>query len=227
MKALRVTLLAVLVTTGLGCSPEPIANFEFSYFDDSDPAKVSFTNLSTDADTYRWEFGDGNISTDKDPVHTYTNSGTFAVSLGVRGKGGESQIIKDVSITLSTTYVVRNLSSFTLYEVMSYYQPGTEIEAYYLHGTMTPNTWSDEVMTDYTPLDLYFEQADGAMCVVVDSYPMVPGKLNYMDFDDLTYYYYEYPDKKSTSAAKSAPTPDDIQRIRETGKVGKLEDLKE
>jgi hypothetical protein len=46
-----------------------------------------------------------------------------------------------------------------------------------------------------------------------------------MDFDDNTYYYYEYPAKKSTSMIKRVLTLEDIQRIRETGKTGQLKDL--
>ncbi len=42
---------------------------------------VSFTNTSTSATSYLWDFGDSNTSTSPDPTHTYTSSGTYAVRL--------------------------------------------------------------------------------------------------------------------------------------------------
>lgn len=45
------------------------------------PAAVSFTNQSTGAITYLWNFGDGGSSTDKDPLHTYTTTGNYTVTL--------------------------------------------------------------------------------------------------------------------------------------------------
>ncbi|MCS6990735.1 MAG: PKD domain-containing protein [Chitinophagales bacterium] len=49
------------------------------------PATVHFTNLSINGTTYLWDFGDGNTSTDVNPVHTYTNVGTYTVTLYVEG----------------------------------------------------------------------------------------------------------------------------------------------
>lgn len=44
---------------------------------------VSFSNFSIDADEYLWDFGDGNTSTDPEPVHFYETAGMFTVSLSV------------------------------------------------------------------------------------------------------------------------------------------------
>ncbi len=67
---------------------------------------VSFTNLSTHADTYEWDFGDGSSSTEKDPTHTYTASGQYIVTLITRsGCGADTarQIIGVVNTSESTT----------------------------------------------------------------------------------------------------------------------------
>ncbi len=45
------------------------------------PLEVTFTNSSTNATTYNWNFGDGETSSDESPVHTYANTGTYTVSL--------------------------------------------------------------------------------------------------------------------------------------------------
>lgn len=47
------------------------------------PIRVKFFNESKDADTYLWDFGDGNSSTDMNPEHIYTTEGNFAVRLTV------------------------------------------------------------------------------------------------------------------------------------------------
>lgn len=45
------------------------------------PLTVNFTNNSTGAVSYLWNFGDGNTSTQQSPTHTYTAYGNFTVTL--------------------------------------------------------------------------------------------------------------------------------------------------
>ena len=42
---------------------------------------TDFTNMSTKATNYYWDFGDGNTSTDVNPSHTYASNGTYTVNL--------------------------------------------------------------------------------------------------------------------------------------------------
>ena len=42
---------------------------------------VQFTNQSENADSYRWEFGDGATSTEESPKHTFTKCGLYLVEL--------------------------------------------------------------------------------------------------------------------------------------------------
>ncbi|MCX7696885.1 MAG: N-acetylmuramoyl-L-alanine amidase [Bacteroidales bacterium] len=44
-------------------------------------ATVTFINESQNATTFLWDFGDGQTSTQVNPVHTYTTSGSYTVSL--------------------------------------------------------------------------------------------------------------------------------------------------
>lgn len=44
---------------------------------------VFFTNLSFGGDSYLWDFGDGNTSTEFEPIHIYENPGIYDVSLTV------------------------------------------------------------------------------------------------------------------------------------------------
>jgi hypothetical protein len=97
----------VLVIPGI--YPTPVADFSFSVFD----MEVTFTDLSTDAYGWDWDFGDGNFSTEQNPVHVYTANGNYNVKLiGYNGCGGDTatksitvigidEISGDVSIQLS------------------------------------------------------------------------------------------------------------------------------
>lgn len=50
------------------------------------PAEVSFRNLSNyNAITYVWDFGDGDTSSQRNPVHTYNKAGTYTVKLTATG----------------------------------------------------------------------------------------------------------------------------------------------
>ncbi|MBN2890356.1 MAG: PKD domain-containing protein, partial [Bacteroidales bacterium] len=53
-------------------------SFEFSQSNDGE---VSFINCSENAISYYWEFGDGETSTETNPVHTYTTEPPYYVSL--------------------------------------------------------------------------------------------------------------------------------------------------
>ena len=54
--------------------------------------EVTFTDSSSDADgtivNYTWNFGDGNISYEQNPVHKYAEDGTYTVTLSVTDNDG-------------------------------------------------------------------------------------------------------------------------------------------
>lgn len=51
----------------------------------SAPANVTFANNSSNGIGYLWDFGDGSTSTLTNPTHTYTNFGTYTVTLITSG----------------------------------------------------------------------------------------------------------------------------------------------
>ena len=55
-------------------------------------------NLSINAISYFWDFGDGNTSTEFEPVHTYTEIGTFDITLIAINENGCSDTLKVESI---------------------------------------------------------------------------------------------------------------------------------
>lgn len=65
------------------------------------PAQVKFTNLSFNANTYFWDFGNGNTSTQTNPTHFYTQSGTFHVKLVGTNMNGSDSVIKNTYIVIN------------------------------------------------------------------------------------------------------------------------------
>ncbi|MDX9846597.1 MAG: PKD domain-containing protein [Tenuifilaceae bacterium] len=63
---------------------------------------VTFENLSKDATSYSWDFGDGNTSTEENPVHTYAADGKYTVVLTGTGATGTKEKTKDVIIDTNT-----------------------------------------------------------------------------------------------------------------------------
>ena len=57
---------------------DPILDFDYSTFDN---ATFGFTNNSLNAQTFIWDFGDGNTDSTANPTHTYDSSGTYIVTL--------------------------------------------------------------------------------------------------------------------------------------------------
>jgi gliding motility-associated-like protein len=57
------------------------ASFATSVLTGPAPLSVSFTNLSNGAQTYSWDLGNGETSTETSPLVTYTSPGSYLVSL--------------------------------------------------------------------------------------------------------------------------------------------------
>jgi len=74
---------------------------DFSYSSQSPEAlEISFINQSTGAiNSFEWDFGDGNFSTEENPVHAYSQPGIYIVELAVFAEGCADSIQKTVEIT--------------------------------------------------------------------------------------------------------------------------------
>lgn len=81
---------------------------DFSYVINGN--EVTFTNFSVGGDSYLWDFGDGNSSTEESPVHAYAMDGDFDVVLLVTNECGENDATTAINISLSP------IASFTASE---------------------------------------------------------------------------------------------------------------
>jgi gliding motility-associated-like protein len=69
----------------------PVANFTPIPFEGCIPLKVSFKNFSKSVDTiirYHWDFGNGDTSSLKNPIETYTAIGLYKATLTIYTSGG-------------------------------------------------------------------------------------------------------------------------------------------
>lgn len=70
--------------------PIPSANFSATPLSGCVPYTVQFSDSSIAGTTisYLWDFGDGNTSTQSNPIHTYTDTGSFTVTLIIATSNG-------------------------------------------------------------------------------------------------------------------------------------------
>ncbi len=74
-----------------------VASFQ-SEVDANDFLTVNFMNFSQNADSFAWDFGDGNTSTDREPSNTYEVGGSYNVTLTATGAGGSAQFSQVVML---------------------------------------------------------------------------------------------------------------------------------
>ena len=116
MKYFRVTFsyLLLLLPILFGCEQkedpaDPIACFDMSSNEVEEDEMIAFSNCSTNAENYSWDFGDGDTSTEVSPTHSYGDFGQYAVKLRAYNKGKyheETKVVKVVEAGGGTTTLV-------------------------------------------------------------------------------------------------------------------------
>ncbi|HET8861372.1 PKD domain-containing protein [Marivirga sp.] len=71
----------LIVENMISVTDKPSANFEVNSSLICLNNEVFFTNLSENATDFQWSFGDGNQSSDENPIHTYREAGVYSISL--------------------------------------------------------------------------------------------------------------------------------------------------
>ena len=70
----------------------PVASFDYTLSNNTNRHLIQFISFSNDSDgvivNWTWNFGDGCISYEKNPIHEYASEGTYNVSLTVRDNDG-------------------------------------------------------------------------------------------------------------------------------------------
>ncbi|MDP2793540.1 MAG: PKD domain-containing protein [Sulfurisoma sp.] len=83
------------------------SNFSFSV-NSTTTTQIAFTNSSTSSNSadvlaYSWAFGDGQTSTDRNPTHTYSQAGSYTVTLAVSNTSGQTATSTPQSLTVTSS----------------------------------------------------------------------------------------------------------------------------
>lgn len=73
-----------------------IPSVNFSYL--TDTLVVQFSSVISDEDSFEWNFGDGNTSSDADPLHTYSAYGNYLVTLTAENICGTRSVQQEVIV---------------------------------------------------------------------------------------------------------------------------------
>lgn len=99
LKNISMIAISLMAIYFLGCSedddgdlPEVIAGFTYKI--NQETGTVTFFNTSENADTYEWDFDDGETSTEISPIKTYAN-GSYTVTLTATNLAGASATTED------------------------------------------------------------------------------------------------------------------------------------
>ena len=91
--------------------PRPEPSFSYTI----DGLTVSFTNSSTQADSYIWNFGDGENSSQLDPVHTYPMPGNYTVTLNASNANCNAAAAQNLFLMISAVGEAIDGQSVILY----------------------------------------------------------------------------------------------------------------
>ncbi len=81
----------------------PSAGFNIAQ-SESNFLEYSFSNTSTNASSYEWDFGDGNMSTEESPTHVYGAAGEYNVTLTASSEFGlTAEFTKTINILAPVT----------------------------------------------------------------------------------------------------------------------------
>jgi len=159
------------------CSKEetrPTFPLSAEIFHSVDGKQVAFTALTHSAETWSWDFGDGNTSTEPNPVHVYEEGGYFVATLTARDGAG-NEATKEVKLAIELT-------------------PYALLTGDHTADDYQGKTW--KLTADHSTGGDYFATADPAFTVVEDTPKPLPTGIFDLQFgmgdiykDTYTFFY--------------------------------------
>ena len=163
--------IAAISFDNLSVGPEiPESNFTATPYSGFVPLEVQFTDISGgDPTGWLWDFGDGTASNEQNPVHIYTESGIYAVSLTVANSAGSDTLTKQDCISVHEPepeppvpfFIATPVAGFVPLEV----QFADESE-----GEPTEWSWDfgdGNVSTEQNPIHIYIDPGEYAVSLTV------------------------------------------------------------
>jgi large repetitive protein len=130
----------------------PVASFTANTTSGLAPLTVQFTDTSSNTPTsWLWDFGDGNASTDQNPVYTYAVAGNYSVSLTATNAAGNNIVTTSNYITVQnpalptvTASLNGGTYSTTQTVILTCNDPSATI--YYANDTTDPRNSSTKIL---------------------------------------------------------------------------------
>ena len=167
-RALGQHYVSLEVTDTVGCSdkldsvlieifPTPTADFTFL---ESAQGTLSFTNKSLNADTYEWNFGDGWISNETDPIHVYDSTNSMISStyedlelmlISMNNVGCADTATKTYDLYFKGLYIPTAFSPNNPSESVRYFKPmGVNLETYKIevYSTWNQLLWESSALDE-------------------------------------------------------------------------------
>ena len=92
------------ITQTVTVNPQPAANFNATTVCQGEATQFTSTSTGQSINSFQWNFGDGQTGTGQNANHTYTQAGTYQVTLSVQSAGGCSdQITQTVTVNALPT----------------------------------------------------------------------------------------------------------------------------
>lgn len=102
----------------ISCEKSPIASFNINTDEPKVGQEILFNNTSDNSERFEWDFGDGFISNEVHPIHVYTITGTYEVSLTAISKNGsEDKAFMTLNIVQPSLLVIEVLEYYQQYSV--------------------------------------------------------------------------------------------------------------
>lgn len=137
--------------------PLPTSSFRY----DKDELSVTYVNGSQTADSYSWDFGDGNTSSDINPVHNYSAKGTYTVCLFSTNSCGVTSSCQE--ITLSCTDPIANFSYDANQLAIGFTDSSSSASTYYW------DFGDGNVSSNQHPTHTYEEAGEYMVCLIVEN----------------------------------------------------------
>lgn len=151
----------------LSCIKEPEACFDLSYDSYTINDDITFDNCSKNVDRYEWDFGDGNRSEEKAPMHRYSKPGHYTAILRAYNDKGEDDFAVNIDVG---RYFLSNLQIDSIHdtvtdprhymcngiwftdnlEAMGHFFGGEDCDGYFHNRT----TWGDGDFSAQTNVEL-------------------------------------------------------------------------
>lgn len=185
---------SVSCQTYMTISPNLLAEFSVDTLVGCAPFDVQFNNLSQNAVTNYWNFGDGNGSTQVSPAHTYNTAGTYDVALWVYAGNGNDSVSVFSQVVVNPTPVA-NFQSYELNAAVGgdsvQFADNSLFADSWLWNFGDPASGANNASTDQNPLHVFTTNgAYDVSLIVTNSYGCsdtigVPSKVN-VGIEDLT-----------------------------------------